>query len=311
MHLGETNMRQFGVVLVFAAWLALVATASAQAVTPLVNVDWLRQNIGRPDMVILDVRNQLGGGSEKAYRQAHIPGAVYSDYLRAGWRATVDGVPGQLPPLADLERLIGDLGIGNDSHVVVVAGGTSSLDMASATRVYWTFKVLGHDRVSVLDGGYRAYAADPTSPVETGWNAPAPKTFRASFRPEMVADWADARAAMEAKTTLVDLRPPAQYRGQQRTAAAKRAGTIPGAVNLPESRLTTDGGRFVGAERVAQLLAALGVGTDEAGIVFCNTGHWASLGWFAQSELLGNKKIRLYDGSMADWTARAELPVER
>jgi thiosulfate/3-mercaptopyruvate sulfurtransferase len=262
MHLGETNMRQFGVVLVFAAWLALVATASAQAVTPLVNVDWLRQNIGRPDMVILDVRNQLGGGSEKAYRQAHIPGAVYSDYLRAGWRATVDGVPGQLPPLADLERLIGDLGIGNDSHVVVVAGGTSSLDMASATRVYWTFKVLGYDRVSVLDGGY-------------------------------------------------DLRPPAQYRGQQRTAAAKRAGTIPGAVNLPESRLTTDGGRFVGAERVAQLLAALGVGTDEAGIVFCNTGHWASLGWFAQSELLGNKKIRLYDGSMADWTARAELPVER
>jgi thiosulfate/3-mercaptopyruvate sulfurtransferase len=220
-------------------------------------------------------------------------------------------VPGQLPPIADLERLIGGLGIDNGSHVILVAGGTSALDMGSATRVYWTFKALGHDRISILDGGYRAYAADPGNPVEIGWNAPVPRTFRAHFRPEMVADRDDVLAAMKAKTALVDMRPPAQYRGERRSPVARRAGTIPGAVNLPESELTTAGGRFVDAPRVAELLAAVGVDTDEAGITFCNTGHWASLGWFAQSELLGNGNVRLYDGSMADWASQAELPVER
>ncbi len=281
-----------------------------QAATPLVDAAWVKANGGRPGVVVLDVRNKLGGGSEKTYQAGHIPGAVYSDYLTAGWRAKVDGVPGQLSPIPALEKLIGGLGIGNDSHVVIVAGGVSALDMGSATRVYWTFKVLGHDEVSVLDGGYKGYTADPANPIETGANAPKPRVFKASFRPEMVADYKDVLAAKEAKTALIDMRPPAQYRGEKTHKLAKRLGTIPGAVNVPESELTTEGGRFVGAERVAQLLKAVGVEAGEEGIAFCNTGHWASLGWFAQSEILGNRKVKLYDGSMVDWTARAELPVE-
>ena len=65
---------------------------------------------------------------------------------------------------------------------------TNALDLGSATRVYWTFKVLGHDKVSILDGGYRAYTADPANPVEAGWVEPLPDIFSADFRPEMVAD---------------------------------------------------------------------------------------------------------------------------
>jgi thiosulfate/3-mercaptopyruvate sulfurtransferase len=260
--------------------------------------------------VILDVRNKLGGASETAYRAGHIPGAVYSDYLKAGWRTKVDGVIGQLAPVADLERLIGGLGIDNGSHVVIVAGGVSALDMGSATRVYWTFKVLGHDAVSVLDGGYRAWTAEPANPVETGWNEPVSRTFKASPRPEMIADYADVAAARGTRTALVDLRPPEQYRGERQHPAAQRAGTIPGAVNVPESRLTVDGGRFVGADRAAELFTAAGVDAEDEAIAFCNTGHWASLGWFAQSEILGRKDVKLYDGSMVDWSARPELPVE-
>jgi thiosulfate/3-mercaptopyruvate sulfurtransferase len=163
---------------------ALFGTAgSALAAQPLVDAAWLRQNGDKPNVVILDVRNKLGKGSEKVYRAGHIPGSIYSDYLRAGWRTKMDGVVGQLPPVAALEKLIGGLGIGNGSHVVVVAGGVSALDMGSATRIYWTFKVLGHDEVSVLDGGYRAYAAEPGNPVETGRNTLSPTTFKASFRP--------------------------------------------------------------------------------------------------------------------------------
>lgn len=294
----------------FAAAAASAWAGAALAVPPLVDVAWVKEHGARPQVVILDVRNALGQASEQDYLKGHIPGAVYSDYLSAGWRATVDGVPGQLPPADSLERLIGGLGIDNDSHVVIVAGGRSALDMGSATRVYWTFKVLGHDKVSILDGGWRAYAADPANPVETGAHRPAPRTFTARLRPELIADYRDVLAARERQVALLDMRPPEQYRGERAHPAAPRPGTIPGAVNVPESALTTNGGYFVGAARVKELLRGVGVGPDDEAISFCNTGHWASLGWFAESEILGNKAAKLYDGSMVDWSNRAELPVE-
>ncbi len=295
-----------------AASLAVIVLSpvSAGAVSALVDAAWVRDNADAPRVVILDIRNKLGGDSEDSFRQGHIPGAVYSDYLSAGWRTNVDGVAGQLPPVADLEALIGGLGIGNDSHVVIVSGGASALDMGSATRVYWTFKVLGHDAVSILDGGHRAYAADPANPLATGTNAPTPKTFTARFRPEMLADRAEVVAAEKAGVTLVDMRPPAQFRGEQKHGLAKRAGTIPGAVNVPESQITNPDGRFVSADQVGELLAAAGVEPEADAISFCNTGHWASLGWFAKSEILGKKNVKLYDGSMVDYAARDELPIE-
>ena len=281
----------------------------ARAAEPLVDAAWLAGNLDTPDLVVLDIRNKLGEGSEATYRAGHVPGAVYSDYLKAGWRTKVDGVPGQLAPIAGLETLIGGLGIDNASHVVIVAGGVSALDMASATRVYWTFKVLGHDEVSILDGGWRGWSNDAGRPRETGSVTPEPGLFTASFRAQMVAGRDDVLAAIEAGTPLIDHRPPGQYAGAGKHPAAKRPGTITGAVSIPEGELTVNGGTFADTERVAGLLAAAGLDADGEKIAFCNTGHWASLGWFAMSELLGNKGVRVYDGSMVDWSADPALPM--
>ncbi len=292
------------------AVLATAPAAAAAPAAPLVDSAWIRAEGAGAEVVILDVRNKLGGASRAAFRRGHIPGSVYSDYLSGGWRTKAGGVPGQLPPVADLERLIGGLGIDNGSHVVIVSGGASALDVGSATRVYWTFKVLGHDRVSILDGGWRAYKADPANPVETGAVAPSPKRFNAHFRPEMLADSTAVQAARKAGAALIDMRPPPQYRGEKKHALAKRAGTIPNAVNVPESEITASDGRFVSAARIGALLAQAGVSAQDDAIAFCNTGHWASLGWFARSEILGQKNVTLYDGSMVDWTAQDALPVE-
>ncbi len=298
--------------------MTLFTAVAVGAAPPLVDVPWVQEHCQEGNVGILDIRNKIDGGSKKAFRAGHIPGAVYSNYLTGGWRATVDGVIGQLPPAGDLERLIGGLGIGNGSHVVIVAGGVSALDMGSATRVYFTFKVLGHDEVSILDGGYKAYAAEPSALVETGPSVPQPAVFAARFRPELLASREDVIAVVQSGvgqggdpdgTALLDHRPPDQYAGKKRHPKAKRAGTIPGARSVPEGRLT-EGGRFVSAGRVAELLRMAGLEADGPQISFCNTGHWASLGWFASSEILGNKKARLYDGSMVDWSARDELPVE-
>ena len=83
---------------------------------------------------------------------------------------------------ANLETLIGGLGIGNDDHVIIVPAGVNAVDFGSATRVYWTFKILGHDKVSILDGGYALWEAQGRT-LESGSNRRAPKTFEARYRP--------------------------------------------------------------------------------------------------------------------------------
>jgi thiosulfate/3-mercaptopyruvate sulfurtransferase len=294
--------------------LALVAVLAlglspANAAEPLVDADWLHANLDRDDLVVLDVRNELDGGSAEAFAQGHIPGAVYSDYLQAGWRTARDGIPAQLPPVDELERLIGGLGISNDDHVVVVSAGNSALDMGSATRVYWTFKVLGHDRASVLDGGIRAYGE--RYDLAQGEIARQPTAFKASFRPEMLADREAVSRALDEGVALIDYRPEAHFRGEAKAPAATQYGTIPGARNIADHRLVRDDGRFVDATEAAGLLSEVGTSSEADQITFCNTGHWASLGWFVMHEIVGNTRTKLFDGSMVEWTmagGETEMP---
>lgn len=286
---------------------------------PLVDVAWVTANLGTPGLVFLDVRGRLGGASKAHYLQAHIPGAIYSDYLKDGWRIKdKNGTVGMLPPAGRLEKLIGGLGIANDSHVVVVAGGTSALDMGSATRIYWTFKVLGHDRVSVLDGGMAAYLRPrgkdkkPVNPLESGAVELPPTSFQAALRADMLISKEQVKQALGAGTVLVDNRPNSQYLGVNKSGLAKRYGTLPGARNLPENWITVNGGgTFRDRATLEKLYAAAGVPTEGAQINFCNTGHWASLGWFVSHELLGNSEARMYDGSIVEWAADAAAPMER
>lgn len=301
-------MRKLFLTIIVALWAPLAATAGEAPA--LVDSTWLAANLDKSNLVVIDLRGKLGGQSRDDYLAGHVPGAIYSDYLKDGWRTEVDGVIGQLPPVPDLEALIGGFGIGNDDHVVLVSGGQSALDMGTATRVYFTFKVLGHDRVSVLDGGHKAYAADSNRPIESGTVERPTKTFTASFRPELLASREEVAAAKDSGTALIDIRPPSQFNGEKKHPMAQRPGTIPGAVSVPQGKLTENGGTLVSATTAADLMKLAGVEPEQEAISFCNTGHWASLGWFVSRELLGNQSVKLYDGSMVDWTADPDRPVE-
>src|SRR5262249_8331438 len=127
-------------IIVAAALVATIAPARAAGAAPLVSVDWLAEHRGNPDVVVLDIRSAIDGGGAEAFAKGHIPGAVHSDYDKAGWRVTRDGVPFRLPSIAALEKLIGELGIDEDNHVVVVPAGVHASDFAAATRGYWTLK---------------------------------------------------------------------------------------------------------------------------------------------------------------------------
>ena len=100
-----------------------VPTLGAEAVTPLVGVDWLKAHLNDPNLVVLDIRSAIDGGGVKAYEAAHIPGSVHSDYDKAGWRVTRNNVPFMVPTAAELEKLIGDLGIDEDTPCRGGAGG--------------------------------------------------------------------------------------------------------------------------------------------------------------------------------------------
>ena len=300
----------------FASLVAMLAfPVLADDLTPLVDIDWVKANGDREDVVLLDIRNKIDGGSAKTFAKGRIPGAVYSNYLEAGWRAKVDGVIGQTPKVEQLEQLIGQLGIDNDSTVVVIPAGVSSSDLGSATRIYWTFNYLGHDKVAILDGGYRAWTADPSNPVETGpRQTPEPKTFNASVRPELLVDSAAVEAALNDEgSVLLDGRPDKQFLGKAKHDAAKAPGHIPGATHFDQGKTFDEKtGKLIDVAKLETLLpAGLKTDDDKEVLSYCNTGHWASVNWFVLSEVLGKENVKLYDGSMVDWTSDPNRPIEK
>ena len=109
---------------------------------------------------------------------------------------------------------------------------------------------------------------------------------------------------------LVDNRPESQYRGDKQSGSTARAGAIPGARNIPVDRLyDADSHELESLAKLAEVWRDAGIADGSEQITYCNTGHMASLGWFASSELLGNRGTRLYDGSAADWSRHSELPM--
>ncbi|AOU97644.1 sulfurtransferase [Acidihalobacter yilgarnensis] len=280
---------------------------------PLVSPAWVAAHTCKPGIVVVDVRSPVGGGGDKfTYMSGHVPCAVYSNYAKAGWRIKEKDIPGMLPPVAQLDKLIGGLGIDNHTHVVIYSAGTNALDMGSATRVFWTFKVLGDKNVSIMDGGYKAYVAGKY-PIKRGMQTASAAQFSGHLDHNLLASESEVEQAMKSgnKIQLVDNRPMSQYLGVTKPPMDKRAGTIPGAANLPQGWFTVnDGGEFRSIAQLKALYKQAGVGTQGEQINFCNTGHWASLGWFVSYELLHNKQAKVYDGSMAQWSSNPALPME-
>lgn len=287
-----------------------VAQSASEQLRPLVSADWLHDNLDREDLVVLDIRNRIDGGDRDTYESGHIPGAVYSSYTDDGWRVSRGDVPGMLPDVEDLEGLIGGLGIDNDTTVVVVPAGTGPTDFGSATRVYWTLKVVGHDRVTILNGGHKGWT-EAGYEVATGWNEPDSATFNGDLQAQLIADAEAVERARDNGVALVDNRPPKQFAGEAKHPAARAAGTIPDASSLPHSKLVSDGTAYMfDRDELERVLDEAAYKRDERVVTFCNTGHWASMGWFALSEVMGHKDVAMYDGSMTHWTQDESRPLQ-
>ncbi|HTJ57906.1 MAG TPA: sulfurtransferase [Devosiaceae bacterium] len=293
----------------FAVSLLPVTAAAAAGLTdqPLVDAGWLKQHLGDSGLVVLDVRDLTKAGNP--YAQGHIPGAVDAQYSSFGWRANIGGAPGMLPPPDQIAAKIASLGINNDTEVVIVPAGTDANEFGGATRIYWTFKVLGHDNVTLLNGGYRAWAA-AGDPLSTDAVTPAKGNFTPNYRPELRADIASVEKAIQGDANLVDARSVAQFIGKEKTPTVKELGSIPTAVNINFTSFYDDKtATFVDKNTIDGLLKKAGLEGKDNIITFCNTGHLATLAWFGLSQVEGLKNVKLYDGSMSQWTLDPSRPV--
>lgn len=251
---------------------------------------------------IIDIR------PAKAYAAGHIPGAVSAPYHQ--WRGPAND-PGKLPPESALTALVRNLGLNDDTHAVVVSSGKDSSDFGGSARVYWTLKYLGLTQLSILNGGVKAWTIaglpqDRTVPTV------APSLYIVHLDNSLIATTQDvAKQVGNTQTRLIDARPHKFYLGEVKAPTALVPGTIKDAINLENGKWFEPGTAIFVSPDKARRIAALELSKPaQETISFCNTGHWAATDWFALSEVVGIKNVRLYPASLAEWTHDAKLPMQ-
>ncbi|MGH2831339.1 MAG: sulfurtransferase, partial [Solirubrobacteraceae bacterium] len=238
----------------------------------------------------------------------HIPGAIGFD-----WQADLqDPLRRDFLGPQEFGELFGSHGIGND-HTIVLYGDRNNW---FAAYTYWYLKYYGHDRVLLLNGPREKWIADglPTS-------TEVPSYEPASFTAQPGNDRIRARrdevlAAIDDVTRLVDVRSPAEFAGEiispqgYEQEGAQRAGHIPGAASVPWAQAVHEDGTFKSAEELRELYGSKGVLNGNDIIAYCRIGERSAHTWFVLHELLGQERVKNYDGSWTEWGSLVGVPVE-
>jgi thiosulfate/3-mercaptopyruvate sulfurtransferase len=194
---------------------------------------------------------------------------------------------------------------------VITSSGKSDSSLFFTTRLYWQLKYYGHDSVAILDGGNIKWNKEkremdiPIKPKKGNFEAIEEKT-------ELLARTEDVKKALDSKIQLIDARDEKQYIGLFHKSYVFKYGHISGAKSFDATLLTTNGKikRFQSLDVLKKVFTIKGIEYKLPTITYCNSGYIASSVWFVIYELLDNKNIKLYDGSMHEWTSYKDNPTE-
>ncbi len=271
----------------------------------LVSTDWVEEHIDDPDIVIVESDEDI-----LLYEIGHIRNSVKFD-----WQTELqDQLIRDYVSREDFEALLSEKGISND-HAVVFYGDRSNW---WACYAFWTFKVLGHEKCLIMDGGRQKWVDEGRELVK---EVPErPKTdYKVSVVDESIRAFRDDVVEhTNSGKPLVDVRSPKEYSGEllhmeaYPQEGALRGGHIPGAANVPWATAANEDGTFRSADELVEIYEkGQGLSKDQDVIAYCRIGERSSHTWFVLTYLLGFENVKNYDGSWTEWGNLVRAPIEK
>jgi len=298
---------------------SLTATAATILPSPLVETEWLSKNMNK--VTILDIRKDTKSFTGKPIFKkdkktkkpklskvgGHIPGALLVNYKKVRVTREISGkkVTRIVPTKLDFENFMQKVGLNKGDAIVIVSKGASNADVTMASRLYWQLKYFGHEQIAILNGGMAQWIVDKRKISRKSGKAKKGNWVATTQNEAILATSKEVSNAVKAKNTqLVDTRTMSLYLGTWNKSYVYGKGHIPGAKVYPNELMTTSKMpvKFITKSDTGKLFKAMNINTNSKTITYCNSGHLASGTWFLMHEVLGNKQVKLYDGSMHQWT---------
>ncbi|REE96589.1 sulfurtransferase [Thermomonospora umbrina] len=268
----------------------------------LVDAAWVESHLDDPGLVLVEVDEDVS-----AYDKGHIRGAVKID-----WKSELqDPVRRDFVDRTGFEQLLSSKGIANDDLVILYGGNNNWF----AAYAYWYFKLYGHEKVQLLDGGRKKWELDSRELVTDVPSRPA-TSYRAKEQDLAIRAFRDEVVDAIGKDNLIDVRSPDEFSGKLLAPAhlpqeqAQRAGHVPTARSIPWSKAANDDGTFKSDDELRALYAEAGVDLSKPTIAYCRIGERSSHTWFALRELLGLSDVKNYDGSWTEYGSLVGVPIE-
>jgi len=274
----------------------------------LVSTEWLAAHLDHPNLVILDGSFKLPGATPTAsedFAARHIPGARFFDIDVIADHET--SLPHMLPSADAFERYAGDLGISNESVVVVY----DTPGLMSAGRVWWSLRTFGHDKIAILDGGLKKWLAEGRR-VTDEVAIPARTRFRAALDPAAVRSKAQVLDNLGSRAEqVIDARSAGRFTAEEKEARpGLRSGHIPGSFNLPFNALTDpQSGELLPVADIRKAFETAGLDLSKPVIASCGSGVTAAALVFGL-HLLGKDDVAVYDGAWTEWGQPGDTPVD-
>lgn len=277
---------------------------------PLVDTSWLAAHQKAKGLVVLDVRTD----KDKA-AFGYVPGSRFWNWETVRVDRKVDGVEIEsiVPTREQFEALMNGLNVANSDAVVIVTPSNNASSFTMGTRAYWTLKYFGHDKVALLDGGIAKWKAEKRETAKTPDPAGKGSSYKAkAVHSELLALTPEVLATVYKKkdAQLVDGRTPEFYLGEKKKDYVYAKGHIPGAKLVANTELLDPKtSALKSVPELRALLASDGINAGKPIVAYCDSGHLSTGVWFIAHELMGNPNVKLYDGSMHEWTKDSSRPV--